>query len=372
MRPGSYLFTLLAAAVITAAGVGLASVTLARRPAPDRFVLERKLAAAVAEGRTVTLAGNVNEWMLRWNTAEQLPAAPDVAIIGSSHSLSVGAEDLGPLSAMNFSVSGSALPDHLVTTEILAARGLRPKHWVIFVDPWFFDADTDYGAWRLRSADLLRIEERLGKSLPAPPPRLFAERVAAAASPSPAARYNLDPILLNADAWLNEHLLSVHVTDRSDLSAPVIRADGARRAVPDPQMTDPEAVRELAVRQFVQKADRQRYGIYRRIDDTLWNLFAAWLRTNRADGAQVWLVLPPYHPAIHPRIKAAPDSQLEAIESRVRVLAAELGIPVSGSYDPAKAGTPAAEFYDGDHLLEPGIKRLLAPVRQQLTESAGR
>jgi len=371
MRPRIYITTLLAAAAVTATVVGLASVTLARRPAPDRFVLERKLADAIARGQTVTLAGNVNEWMLRWNTAELMPAAPDVAIIGSSHSLSVGADDLGPLSAMNFSVSGSALPDHLVTTEILTARGLHPKHWVIFVDPWFFDADTDYGAWRLRSSDLLRIEERLEKSRPTPS-HLFAGRVAAAASPSPAARFNLDPILLNADAWLNEHLLSVHVTDRTDLSAPVIRADGARRAVPDPQMTDLEAVRDLAVRQFVQKADRQRYGIYRRIDDTLWNLFAAWLRANRESGAQVWLVLPPYHPVIHPRIKSAPDSQLEAIESRVRTLAAELGITISGSYDPAKAGTPAAEFYDGDHLLEPGIKRLLAPIRQKLTESAGR
>ena len=42
-------------------------------------------------------------------------------------------------------------------------------------------------------------------------------------------------ILLNADAWFNEHLLSVHVTDRTDLTAPVIRSDGARRAVPDRQ-----------------------------------------------------------------------------------------------------------------------------------------
>jgi hypothetical protein len=365
MRPGAYLALLLVSAVITATGVGLAANVLSRRPAPDRFLLERRLAAAIAHGATVTLAGNVNEWMLRWNTAEELTAPPDVAIIGSSHSLSVGAEDLGPLSAMNYSVSGSALPDHLVTTEILTTRGLLPKHWVIFVDPWFFDADTDYGAWRLRSSDLLRIEERLGRSLPSPP-RLFAQRAAEAASPSPAARYNLEPILLDADAWLNERLLRVHVTDRTDLSAPVIRADGARRAVPDAQMTDPDAVRDLAVRQFVQKADRQRYGIYRRIDESLWNLFSAWLRSLRAGGAQVWLVLPPYHPAIHPRIKASPYSQLAAVESRVRTLARETGSTVSGSYDPAAAGIPAAEFYDGDHLLEPGIQHLLAPIRRQL------
>jgi hypothetical protein len=370
MQPGTYLATLLGTTAVVAAAVGFTSVTLARRPAPDRFVLERKLAAAVAEGQTVTLAGNVNEWMLRWNTAEDLTTAPDVAIIGSSHSLSVGAEDLGPLTAMNFSVSGSALPDHLVTTEILTARGLLPRHWVIFVDPWFFDADTDYGAWRLHRADLLRIEERLGRSMPSPS-RLFAQRAADSDSPSPAARYNLEPILQNADAWLNERLLSVHVTNRTDLTAPVIRADGARRAVPDAQMTDPAAVRELALRQFVQKADRQRYGIYRRIDDSLWNLFAAWLRSLRTEGARVWLVLPPYHPAIQSRIKAAPNSQLTAIESRVRGLAAELGLAISGSYDPAAAGIPAAEFYDGDHLLEPGIQRLLAPIRQQLTAAAG-
>ena len=315
MRSGSYITLLLLAAVATAVVVGVTADILSRRPAPDRYLLERRLAAAVAQGHTVTLPGNINEWMLRWNTAELLTAAPDVAIVGSSHSLSVGAEDLGPLTAMNYSVSGSALPDHLVTTEILTTRGRLPKHWVIFVDPWFFDADTDYGAWRLRSADLVRIEERLGKSM-STPSHLFAQRAAAAASPSPTARYNLDPILLNVDAWFNEHLLSVHITDRTDLTAPVIRSDGARRAVPDPQMTDVDAVRELAVRQFLQKADRQRYGIYRRVDDTLWDLFAAWIRSLRAGGAQVWLVLPPYHPAIHARIVSAPNSQLGTIEAR--------------------------------------------------------
>jgi hypothetical protein len=365
MRPGFYLATLVAAGLLTAAGIGYVSAGLARRPAPDRFTLERKMADAVAQGQTVTLAGNVHEWMLRWETAARIKTVPDVAIFGSSHSLSVGAEDLGPLPAMNFSISGSALPDHLVTTEILTGRELRPRHWVIFVDPWFFDADTDYGAWRLRGADLLRIEERLGGPASAAP-RLFAGRLAAATTPSRTARFNLEPILLNADAWLNERLLKVHVSDRTDLAAPVIRGDGARRAATEAKMIDAAAVRELALRQFVQKADRQRYGIYRQIDENLWQLFAAWLRAAQTDGAQVWLVLPPYHPAIHPRIQTAPNSQLAAIESRVRTLASELGITISGSYDPARAGTPATDFYDGDHLLEPGLERLLAPIREKL------
>ena len=58
--------------------------------------------------------------------------------------------------------------------------------------------------------------------------------------------------------------------------------------------------------------------------------------------------------------------QLGTIEARVRTLATELGSTVSGSYDPAVVGMPTGEFYDGDHLLEPGIQRLLAPIRQKL------
>ena len=66
------------------------------------------------------------------------------------------------------------------------------------------------------------------------------------------------------------------------------------------------------------------------------------------------------------RIVSAPNSQLGTIEARVRTLATELGSTVSGSYDPAVVGMPTGEFYDGDHLLEPGIQRLLAPIRQKL------
>jgi hypothetical protein len=315
----------------------------------------------IAQGQPVVLSGRLNEWMLRWHLAREIPKAPAVAIQGSSHSLGVSAGIVGADRAMNFSISGASLADFLVTAGILESRGLHPKRWLVFVDPWLFDLGADFRAWPLQANELVRMEAELAARRSPPLEKIFSNNEA---DPGRArAVFGLEPVLRTLDgavedAWLAASPAGPHTDGQ------VLAIDGSLPASADGQRPTPAAVEALALRQFLERPDRHRYGNYPRIDENLWGYFEAWVERCREEGSEVWLVLSPYHPAIYRRVIGAPGNQLPAVEARVRDFGRRSGVPVLGSYDPERAGTPAALFYDGDHLLEEGLRQLLAPVRE--------
>jgi hypothetical protein len=366
MAPRAYLLLATATALLTAALVAGLDRWVSRPAVVERtrFVLERKTAAAIARGQAVILSSRLNEWMLRWHLARQIPAAPGVAIQGSSHSLGVSAGLVGNDTAMNFSISGSSLADYLVTAGILDARGIRPARWVVFVDGWLFDLGADYRAWPLQADELMRMESVLAARATPPLERIFSNNEASPGRTGPA--LSLEAALRTFDGAIEERLLSAQPAN-PQTGGQILAADGSLPATADGQRSTPAEVEALARRQFLERPDRHRYGTYPRIDENLWGYFEQWVRRCREEGSEVWLVLSPYHPAIYPRIAQSAGNQLQAVEARVREFGQRSGVPVLGSYDPARAGLAAELFYDGDHLLEEGLRQLLAPVRESST-----
>jgi hypothetical protein len=51
------------------------------------------------------------------------------------------------------------------------------------------------------------------------------------------------------------------------------------------------------------------------------------------------------------------------VEDYIRALAATRGMTVVGSYDPAKAGVDATDFFDALHVRESGIAKMFAGFR---------
>jgi hypothetical protein len=366
MRPLPILAVFLATAL---AGIGAVSLALEEGRLPPAafdhyaYVMERKLAAQVARGNAVILEGNVSEPALRWKIAERIGSAPELAVFGSSHSLRIGAEALGRPSVLNFSVSGAALVDHLVISEILESRGLRPANHLVFLDPWIFDIGAEFGSWRERPDDARRIEARLADSMNPAPEQIFSDILEQHSRRQSVERFSIEPLVARLDGWVNEVARTTYIAVPGETSATLLLADGSFRPPPDQTVVRPEAVRALAVRQFATNTDRHRYGTYPNMDQNLWRYFEAWVRENARDGGAVWLVLSPYHPEIYGRITALPENRLREIEARTREMFVGVpGVNVIGSYDPEVAGVEAADFYDGDHLLDSGLRKLLAPL----------
>lgn len=365
MRPRSYLLIMTGAALLAAGAVAGLCQWVARPAIATRlsFVMERKTAALLAKREPVILAGRLNEWMLRWHLANRILETPEAAVLGSSHSLGVSGPLLGTERSMNFSISGSSMADYLLTTGILDTRDIRPKRWIVFVDPWLFDVTADFGAWYLWADELLRTEAELSARGPYPLYPFFSGNRYILGKRRTAA-YSLEPLFHTFDGAIEESLLQAHRADGDTGGGQIMLADGSLAATADRQPPSAASVQKLALRQFLERPDRHRYGTYDRVDDSLWGYLERWMQRCREEGSEVWLVLSPYHPAIYPRITQSPRNQLQAVESRVREYSQRTGTPLLGSYDPTRAGMPAELFYDGDHLVEEGLRQLLAPIRE--------
>ncbi len=368
--PGLLVFA--SAAAATAAAVWGLGALLRPDAGQAGAWTEKRLAEATLQGRNVLFPAQVDEAMLRWLTAETLEQAPDIALLGSSHGLQISSDYALPYRLQNFAISGAGFPDHLVTTEILQQRARRPRVWAVFVDPWFFDRTLDFLMWKPRASQLSAMETRLAARQGEPFPTVFRERVKEMIRPKLGARYSIEPVLAGLDDLYQRHADTVVETTPGDALGTVLRPDGAIEPAGGRAEIDAAEARALALTQYAQNRDRHRYGTFGRVDEEIWKVFEAWVALLQTEESQVIFLLSPYHPAIHPKAIADPNNHLVEIEARVRALASRQGIPVLGSYDPARAGVNDTQFVDGDHLRAEGLRLLLGSHLTDRATPAGR
>jgi len=288
-------------------------------------------------------------------------------VFGSSHGLQISSAFAEPYHVANFCISGGSLPDHLVTTYVLQQAQRLPRVSLVFVDPWYFNAQLDFLMWRARPHQLSAMEATLAEGGPAEFPRLFRDRAASLSRPKLRSHYSLDPLINAADQWVGQLFENVVETKVSDGLGTVLAADGSIQPSGNRREISEHEARALALRQFAQNRDRHRYGIFNYVDNASWLVFERWVGFLQRDGARVVFILSPYHPAIYQRAVQSPNNHLKEVEARLVEFAKRVGAPVLGSYDPAKAGVNEAQFVDGDHLREEGLAKVLGTT---LTEIA--
>lgn len=370
MSARRYLALFLLAGVATALLIKGAVALIALRPASMTHEIEQKMAANIASGRLAIPPQTFDERALRWQTVADLRHSPDMVVIGSSHGLSVTGAMLNEPDLQNLSVTGGMMPDGWVTTDLLDRAGIRPRIWVIFVEPWFFDVHADISLWQQRGADAAAFERRLSAmASPALPP-VYAPRLKPKPTPGLLTPLTISPVIDWLDEAVRGFRYDPNLPPGETLHGLVLRGDGSFFRTWEATEPDTGSTR-LALRQFAMDADRYRYGNYPAEDPVLWTYFTRWLDFCRSRGREVWLVIPPFHPAIYRDIVSTPDNQLASIEARTRALAAREGYRVIGSYDPAVLGLTAPDFEDGDHLNDLGLAHLFAPVALPNKPAAG-
>jgi len=339
---------------------------LAKRSPAENTELETRAATALVKHHPIVFPSRISEPVLRWSIAEQMEQTPELVLFGSSHGLQMSSENFAHHRLMNFSISGAMLSDHLISSGIIVRREKRPRIWLVMVDAWLFNPDVDFQAWHARPQEIAWMEKRLS-GLEAPPlTPIFGPRVDFFLHWRQKPQYSLDPLLQSFDRLARKYFDDVVIPDR-DFQATIMTPDGALQPSSDKQQITPAQVRSLAVRQYAYSGDRHRYGNYSKVDEDLWRLFERWIQFLQKDGERVYFILSPYHPAIYNEIIANPQNQLRTIENRLWATSVRLSVPLIGSYDPAIVGVGDQDFYDGDHLRESGLTRLLEPALSEIT-----
>lgn len=277
-------------------------------------------------------------------------AADDCVVIGSSHVMQIGSARRHRAfpqcrRVLNLGVSGAAIEDHITLTWLALAQR-RPSRLILGVDPWTFAYGKDE-RWKLRYAETYRIA---------------SAAIAGSGRPDGGAATGFRDLL---SAEYTRRSLS-HLMSRKPL-ATIAAAAAVDEEVGGPAaITLPDGSRIYAA-EYIAKGRRtpvpagggEAYKIAGALNEA--SAIAAYrglLRWIRAQGVKPVLLMTPYHPNVW-LLEASPTVRaMRETEQQVRALAAELAVPVIGSFRPDPQLCPASEFHDFMHSSARCLARL--------------
>lgn len=334
------------------------------------------LAAGLKPGQAVIVTRELDDRRLQRVRLQVIPR-PAVVAFGSSRVMPLAGAALGlaPGQFYNTAVSAAAVEDHIAVWQLLKRGGRVPDLAIFSIDHWALAQSQEQVRW-LAQADLVRQ---------------FLDGAGAAGwggAPLQAVTYEwarfkelFSYTVLQASVTDLERALrgrsrrgrEVLESLRRDVVAEdrvgdrrAVRADGSLiydRAYSgqSPAQVEAEAVR------FVQAGARG-LADFRVDPERLARLELLW-RDMRAQGVELVVYLPPYHPAAWALIRANARATAALADSSAAVaaLAARMGARFLDASDPESIPCGPEQFYDGDHArvacLRAIIERLLAAPR---------
>ena len=331
-------------------------------------------AALLGPGQAVIVARDLDDRRLQRVRLQAIPR-PALVAFGSSRVMPLGGAALGlaPGQFYNAAVSAASVEDHIALWQLLKRGGRAPRLAVFSIDHWVLDRTQEQVRWLALSGEVSQFLEDAGRG----PGRGWAVLHGLAYRWARFKELFSYTVLRTSLRDLERAARGrarrggeVEASLRRDVVAEgqvgdrrAVRADGSLiydRAY-DGQTA--EQVRESAVR-FARAGARGLAGF--QVDpERLARLELLW-RDMRAQGVELIVYLPPYHPAAWALIRAEPRaaSALAAGAAAVAGLAARLGARFLDASDPASIPCGAEQFYDGDHArvecLRAVIQRLLA------------
>lgn len=327
----------------------------------QRFRIEQQVAAIVLSGRHVQTNANFSLQKVQRLILDGQPHIPDTVIIGSSRVMAVRAEFVQAPSFLNHGMPSAGLLDMIGILSSYDKRGALPRNIILGVDPWVAKRQRMQGTRLAPFADHAQT---------------FASRIPLHLAELGWQAESLWTLFSTADLRSNLQVLfrstdpcgDVKARDDDHSPCAVRRPDGSLKWSDTQEYIDAQTMAEEAHLALSKRGRLHGFDGFDHVDDKSLAAFAALLRHLQAQGSQVSLMLHPYYPAVPQAQRMRGDWALVTeIESRIRAIAAPLGITVHGSYDPKIAGCGTDEFIDLDHAKGSCLARILAPMRSGFT-----
>lgn len=330
-------------------------------------------AAGLVPGQAVIVTRELDDRRLHRMRLQVIPR-PAVVAFGSSRimPLSGAALGLAPGQFYNTAVSAASVEDHIAFWQLLKQGDRVPDIAIFSIDHWALARSQEQVRWLALSREVSEFLDGAGRGTRGWAPlhtwlyrwarfkELFSYSVLKASVA------DLERIARSRGRRGADVVASLRrdvVAEREVAGRRAVRADGSLiydRAFDDQPA---EQVREEAVR--FARAGARGLAEFRVDPERLARLELLW-RDMRAQGVELVVYLPPYHPAAWALIRAEPRAAAALADSASAVarLASRMGARFLDASDPASIPCEADRFYDGDHArvecLHAVIARLLS------------
>jgi hypothetical protein len=308
--------------------------------------LEYHTAQALVKGENIRFVWrDIDDRLLQKYFIENMTSAPDIVILGSSHSMWLGDNIFLHKKVINNSVLRAALADYLGIFDGYVKKNLYPKRVVCLLDAQLIGSPMLSEGWLSIKDDTYDMLGRLG---------VHSEKIK-------------PPVI--RQAWLNAFSFSYFQesmkqlrykhSPRTNPSKELLFKDGRRSLGFFSVYT--EKNRAELVREFFYEKNGKMLN-QMKPDKELEGILEAFIRYLMERHIQVTLCLLPFHPDVYESFfepqKRSGGLDIVGVENYYRGLAQRLNLEIIGSYDPAVCNLEGKDFYDGDHIRDDAIERM--------------
>jgi len=304
---------------------------------------EKKMAKIVNSGQYVTNFKNYDERLFQKEVIQNMNIPPNLVVIGSSKTMLINSDFFPNTLLFNNSVSGASIEDIVGIYQLYKDNIKLPQKIIIGIDPWTFNENNGKKRWKSIALYFYRFQNTENKestsyfkykelfsfsyfqsSLKMIP--LFAGNV----NPQPSRdKYNY---------------LGTRLTDGSLVYGEQYRNASSNEI-------------ENKIKYYLAG---EIYGIenFNKISDRIWNEFEKLITDMKKNDIEVKFFLTPYAPLVYDRIQKKYPMVLKT-EKIIKDYASTNNIKLYGSFNPYELSLDDSYFYDGMHVKETGIKKII-------------
>lgn len=318
----------------------------------------KQIAKILLQGKNIANLVNYDERLLQKYYINGLPEKRDVVILGSSRIMLIDSNMYKGQSFFNNSVSGATLEDYLAIYWMYYKRKLIPSTMVIGLDPWLLN--KNHGQVRFESVreDYQEMVNYLeGKNEKFKIADIIPSKYYELISPS----YFQSSFSL----WyknlrsVKKNTRKYYVTTENLVKETLKYADGSLGDNEKSRNVSPEKVYLSAI-EYTNIEPVYSLGNFTQLDPVFTGQFDKLIDLMLKDKVKIVFFLSPYHPVTYNNlVKSDKYKIIVEVQRYFEKFAKNKNIEIRGSYNPNDYSLTNLDFYDGMHLKQNAIKRIL-------------
>lgn len=325
---------------------------------PQHFLVEAS--RTLLQGKIVAGLTNFDERKLQEIIIKQNDKKMDFITLGSSRSLMVRKRYFlhNNVNYFNHSLSGDSIQDLIGIVGIYKqAKGYIPKHILITVDPWLFNANNGQNRWRSIENYYFFMLTELGGSVHAK--RESIEQ-----------KWERKKQLINSTYTLaninslKKHEQPFYLATTVDTNDYLREPDGSIDYPFNIRHINPQQAQQAAIA-AVKSGHAYSFNQFNQLANT--EEFESFIHYLIKNKIHISFFLPAYQPDAYALLLTDPRYQIILqVENYVKQFAKQNHIPIYGSYDPRPYHFTYKEFFDDVHGHEIVTEKIFAAVPKLL------
>jgi len=313
--------------------------------------IEEYIANGILSGYNVTNVYNYDERLLQKHIILNSNTCPDIAVLGSSTIMLINSKYFKNRRVKNNGVSGVSIEDLIAIIQLYKTKNCLPENIIIGLDPWVLNENNNQSRWRTLINEYNNFFD--GK-IESSANTIYVE--------------NSTFYQLVSPSYFQSSLKAL-LSSKSKPGKPLLTLDSINSAttrLQDGSLSYGDSYRSLSAEQIEFKVSQYLSGRIYSIDKfnqlsprIIYQLDKL-LEFLISKKVCMTFILAPYHPKVYDHI-ASSKKYSKVIESEIyfNALSEKYNVKLIGSYNPHQLNINKSYFYDGMHLNEKGIDKLL-------------